>query len=292
MKKPILIAISLGLALAVGGAWQAHRVKRERQQVLAAAVQQRAALTEKIRGVEGRIATAERQRAESQATLDGLRAAPAAVPAPAATMPRTDELLARDPTLRALYWAAKRADQTVRYGPLVSALHLTPEQTAKFTDLMIKREEQRQDMLGALNTLQDPNNMPSAAKLLGQAAEEFKAAQITLLGMEGYAQLDQYERSLAVRFTIVDSLGEELARTNTPLTGQQAERLTQVLANASSEYRKGGSATQDTLDWAAVLAQAPGLLSAEQLDAFKATAASQQITSRTFGALRTAGVLR
>jgi hypothetical protein len=300
MKKPLLIATSLGLALAVGGAWQAHRFKRERQQVLAAAVQQRAVLTEKIRGAEGRIATAERQRAELQATLDGLHAAQVAAAGPAAgkksastpTMPGMDELLAREPKLQALHLASQRANLATRYGSLLQALHLTPERTAQFADLMMKRAEQSMDLQGAIKTQPGADNERAAATLARQSEEEFQAAQTTLLGADGYEQLRQYERSLPVRSTVVDSLGEALARTATPLTNEQAERLTQTLAYASSQYQKGGIATQATIDWETVLAKAPGLLSAGQMEMLKATAAREQISRKTFSALRAAGLMR
>jgi len=42
----------------------------------------------------------------------------------------------------------------------------------------------------------------------------------------------------------------------------------------------------DTIDWDAVLAQAPGLLSATQLEVFKATAVREQISTKIFAALR------
>jgi len=293
MQKHLLMAMSLGLALAVGGAWQANRVKHEHQQVLAAAVQQRAKLAEKTRSAEERFATAERERAELQTTLDGLRAVQAAASTPAAkksapapATPSMDELLAQEPKLQTLYLASQRANLATRYGPLFEALHLTPEQIAQFEDLILKRAENSMDLEGAMQALPGADNSRAATTLARQSEEEYRSAQIALLGADGYEQLRQYKRSGAVRFLIVDRLGGELAATETPLTAQQGEQLTQVLANANSQYRNGGVAMTDTIDWDAVLAQAPGLLSATQLEVFKATAVREQISTKIFAALR------
>ena len=298
MQKYILIAMSLGLALTVGGAWQANRVKQERQQVLAAAVQQRAKLVDKTRSAEERIATAERERAELQTTLDGLRAAQAAASAPAAkkstpapVRPSMDELLAQEPKLQTLYLTSQRAGLATRYGPLFEALHLTPEQIAQFEDLILKREENSMDLENAMQSLPGADNSRAAATLERQFAEENRSARIALLGTDGYQQLRQYERSLPVRSLIVDRLGGALAATATPLTARQGEQLTQVLANANSQYRSGGAAMKDTIDWDAVLAQAPGLLSATQLEVFKATAVREQISAKIIAALRTEKLL-
>jgi hypothetical protein len=300
MQKHIVIATGLGLALAMGWAWQANRAKCERQQTLAAAVRQRAALVGETRGVEGRIATAERERAELQTTLDGLRAAQVAASAPAAAKksapapagPSTDELLAQEPKLQMLYLASQRAGLATRYGPLFEALHLTSEQIAKFEDHILKRAEQRLDLESAMQALPGADNDRAAATLARQSAEEFQAAQIELLGADDYQQLRQYERSLPVRTLIVDRLGGELAATATPLTAPQAELLTQALANASSRYQKGGVASKDTINWEAVLAQTPGLLSAAQLETFKATVVREQISNKIFNALRAEKLLR
>jgi len=300
MQKHIVIATGLGLALAMGWAWQANRAKCERQQTLAAAVRQRAALVGETRGVEGRIATAERERAELQTTLDGLRAAQVAASAPAAAKksapapagPSTDELLAQEPKLQMLYLASQRAGLATRYGPLFEALHLTSEQIAKFEDHILKRAEQRLDLESAMQALPGADNDRAAATLARQSAEEFQAVQIELLGADDYQQLRQYERSLPVRTLIVDRLGGELAATATPLTAPQAELLTQALANASSRYQKGGVASKDTINWEAVLAQTPGLLSAAQLETFKATVVREQISNKIFNALRAEKLLR
>ena len=147
------------------------------------------------------------------------------------------------------------------------------------------------DLENAMQSLPGADNSRAAATLERQFAEENRSARIALLGTDGYQQLRQYERSLPVRSLIVDRLGGALAATATPLTARQGEQLTQVLANANSQYRSGGAAMKDTIDWDAVLAQAPGLLSATQLEVFKATAVREQISAKIIAALRTEKLL-
>jgi hypothetical protein len=56
------------------------------------------------------------------------------------------------------------------------------------------------------------------------------------------------------------------------LTETQANQLLMILANASSSYQDGGKATLKTVDWDQVMAQAQGVLSAQQIAAMSAEA--------------------
>jgi hypothetical protein len=65
---------------------------------------------------------------------------------------------------------------------------------------------------------------------------------------------------------------------STPLPRIQSEQLTQILANSSASYKSGGNADQNDIDWDNALNQAAGLLSEDQLRAFKALAGYQKVS--------------
>lgn len=217
----------------------------------------------------------------------------------------------KDPKLQTQYLAARRNTLMARYGPIFRLLGLEPQQIARCEELILAREEQRMDILNAvpgfatnvsyegdpleMNPLIITARQPApgallsaddraAAQLLQQQDQAFQAAATDLLGTQGYQQLQQYDRTLPAR-EIVGNVVGALTSTSNPLSPDQANQLTQILADASSEYQQGGAADDlghgnwsAHVDWDQALVQAKQVLSPEQLGSF----------SRIIGPLRTA----
>ncbi len=74
---------------------------------------------------------------------------------------------------------------------------------------------------------------PAIATLQRDEEARLRTAQITLLGNEGYAQLQQFDRLQPVQ-VIVDRVAFDVASTPTPLSSSQAGQLTLILANAQN----------------------------------------------------------
>ncbi len=194
--------------------------------------------------------------------------------------------LLQSPGLQAEYLAAKRARIGRTYGPLLKELKLSFEQTSRFEAIVMQREEQALDIAGTVPkamrtsytgglwdtgleslTVGGPASDPdtqAAAELQRQANQAFKAAATDLLGADGYAQLESYERAMPAR-NITDNLAGELATTDHPLSPDEADQLTQLLANASPSYARGGSANLGQVNWDKLLEKAPSVLSPPQV---------------------------
>lgn len=217
-----------------------------------------------------------------------------------ATTPWQDLALRNDPALRSDYLTSERIDLAARYGPLLSRLGLSPEQEARFNELMVTHaRELMQIRLAALPgaTAEPDADIPSR----DAADERLRAAQAELLGDAGYRQLQQYERLLPVRYE-VDTLVGSLALTDTPLGPGQAEQLVQIIANASGAYQRGGDADtplpgngevlmplmlahrslEENIDWNSVLSQAQAVLSPEQFELFSNQVGRNQAVVRLY----------
>jgi hypothetical protein len=151
---------------------------------------------------------------------------------------------------------------------LFRTLGLSLEQIEKFEEIAARREEQQMDLLAILHeqrlTLQDP----VLANLWLKIEPEYQAAQKELLGEAGYRQFRDYERAAPVRDMVSRYAGTATVM-GVPFTVQQAEQLTQVMANASGDYRNGGQAYAFSIDWSIVDRQAAAILTEPQLNLLK-----------------------
>ena len=194
--------------------------------------------------------------------------------------------LIQSPALQAQYLEAKRSRIERSYGPLFKSLNLSTDQIARFGDLLMQREQQALDIAGAVPGALNSNfsdgqwftgsltlsvggpagsaDAQAAAKLMQQAKQGFQHAATDLLGPDGYGQLATFERARPMR-GVVDDVAGSLATSSSPLTPDQANQLTQLLAGASASYAKGRTATLSPIDWDQVLQQAPGVLSPPQV---------------------------
>ncbi len=82
-------------------------------------------------------------------------------------------------------------------------------------------------------------------------------------------QFAEYDRSSEVSQDTADLAGD-LYSSDDPLSAQQGVELNRILADSSSEYRSGGVASNQSVNWNLVLLQAQEILSPTQLDMLKA----------------------
>ena len=317
-----LVAVVTLVAVALVVAWRESRMTQVSRMALAAAVEKRAMLETRIGIEEGRVTALEREWKALQAMLAGLRSAPAKArpvykpvhinaPAEAAMWLAIgaeswqEVALQKNPRLQAGYLASERTNLALRYGPLLQRLGLTPDQTEKFNDLMAEHTARLLDLklTARAQGITEPDQ--ANATLIQQADERLSAAQLDLLGDAGYQQLQEYERTLPVREQ-AGMLAGALALTDTPLSTQQAEQITQIIANASKGYQGGGradmpmpgngelltplmlahQAVAETIDWGAVLTQARGVLSESQFALFEASVTKDQSVVRLFNLIQ------
>jgi hypothetical protein len=176
--------------------------------------------------------------------------------------PNVLQLLQTDPELQLRQIAAERARLTARFGPLYRALNLPAGKIDKFEEIAIRHKEQQMDLFAVMQAQKISNPMadPAISKLFQEEETTYAAAQTELLGAEGHAQLNEYERTSTVR-DLVSGLAGAVTLAGEPFSTNQAEQLTQILANACPSYIKGGWATPSEIDWAKVDSNAHTILS-------------------------------
>lgn len=140
------------------------------------------------------------------------------------------ELMSK-PEVQALLNLQQKAAIEQRYAALFKSLNLTPEQAGKLTALLAERGNTRRDVAEAARAAGiDPRENPEAyRKLFTDAQNELNNGIKSVLGEQGYAQYQNYEKTLPQR-ALVDNLQQRLSYSATPLTPTQADQLVQILA--------------------------------------------------------------
>lgn len=140
------------------------------------------------------------------------------------------DLMAK-PEVQAILSAQQKAAIDARFGALFRNLNLNVEQTQQLTTLLAERGNIRRDIDEAARTQGiNPRESPEAfRKLFTEAQNELNASIKSVIGEQGFAQLQNYEQTMPQRM-LVDSLQQRLAATSVPLSSTQAEQLVQILA--------------------------------------------------------------
>ncbi len=260
--------VTLGAAFLT---WRAARAAAGAESEIAALRAERARAEKSWRELQAKLEAAETQRRELEGALADLRVAPLAKKDVAAAKPANvnlTEAILRDPKLQALQLESVRAQFRARYGPLLQRLNLTEAQIAKLTEARVKSVAAGMDLQAVMNQQKLAGNDPVIQKLRREAEDELRTAQTEALGADGFAELKDYDRTMPARET-VNHLAGAAALNGVPLTADQAERLTAILAAAGKSGRNGVNLSN--IDWAAVDLQAQGVLSAAQLALFQQT---------------------
>ena len=151
------------------------------------------------------------------------------------------ELLAK-PEVQAMIALQQKAGIESRYAALFKNLNLSPEQAANLGALLVERSSTRQDVFNAAREqgIDARSNPEAYRKLLADAQDEVNRGIKSVIGEDGFNQLQTYEQTLPQR-SIVNKLQQRLSYTSTPLTSAQSEQLVQILA-ANTSARPSDSA--------------------------------------------------
>lgn len=265
-------AVALGALVAAALFWRVRLASGTAQAEHAALLLQRTELAKKVTQAEIAALAAERARTEFAAAAAADRSSQVAPPPKPAMPPRPPnsvDVLANDPKLQLMARASQRAQFETTYGPLFRTLQLSLAQIAALGEAQTKSDEQQQDLRAIVRERKLRPDDPSVAKLMQQATDELRAAQVAILGEPGYQQLQRYEHTLPAR-TIIERFAGAMAVADRPLTAQQAEDLTQMIATASASS-SGRRIDPATIDWTVVDQQARSVLSPEQFALFQRT---------------------
>jgi hypothetical protein len=141
------------------------------------------------------------------------------------------QALMSKPEVQALLNLQQKAAIEQRYAALFKSLNLTAEQAGQLTSLLAERGNTRRDVAEAARTAGiDPRENPQAyRKLFADAQNELNNGIKAVIGEQGYAQYQNFEKTLPQR-ALVDSLQQRLSYSAAPLTPTQADQLVQILA--------------------------------------------------------------
>lgn len=257
-----------GLALVFAIGITVHEVRRERRADALVADSQR-----NLAGLADQVNRTRQRAAEAESKLTALRKATeeARLAAEAETAARKldpigigKDFLKSHPETSALIISYAGIRVTVLYRELFRRLGLTPAQIEQFRGLALQLEAGIR-----WNTL---TQVPFAEINVGDMTRKQIEDKIRgLLGPAGYMQYEDYTRTLRGG---TRQLAEQIARSDyfsdAPLSSEQANRLTDIVAQNSPEFRNGRRVNLATLDWEKTLTQAGGVLPERQLTALAA----------------------
>lgn len=175
------------------------------------------------------------------------------------------DLAASNGEYRELFLAQQRAGYAKSYGPLYEHLRLTPDQIARFEELVL---DQIRFLLDATAAAQAHGGSVTDPALVGVDAHEARKVDeqlVQLFGHEKFAEYVRWQKNGTNR-EHADELASKLYYTDTPLRREQAEKLTEVIAAHTTRGETHGLiGTGGKVDWPAVIAAAPAILSEPQL---------------------------
>jgi hypothetical protein len=236
-RYDLIVAAVAGtaLVLAAVGFHQAARARQADEGQLALASQQRESYAA-IARAEQELAEGERARKQLEKDAASLKNI-VIVDAPAASVQEEakqeqESVLNQEQRARDY-----RSRLVAEYAPFYLKIGLSPEQIDRFETILTDHWQSMEDISAVTKAKELDDQDQSIAKLREQATTSLRQAETELLSEDGYRQLQEYERTLPVR-ALTASLAERLYYTDAPLNGAQAERLTQILAGASSPTAK------------------------------------------------------
>ncbi len=197
-----------------------------------------------------------------------------------------------NPDYARVYVEKYRAELLLKYAPLYRALNLSPDKVSQFESALADCMQAEIDIWAAastqgLETVRDSAANTAVARMtsdpLVQRDEKLKA----VLGDVGFAEFQQFDLPTAQGAReMVQSLASNLYASETPVTALQGEQLVQIIARntqivrtpMASDGRSPMFRHVPQTDWAAVGAQAQGVLSPPQLAVLQNVVDQQRLT--------------
>lgn len=185
------------------------------------------------------------------------------------------------PEVENLRKAQLRSQVDRYYAALFNGLSVTPEQLAKFKDLLVEKQLARFDSVAAANHegVTDPTEL---ARLVASAQAELSTEIKSTIGDAAYAQYQGFLQTQAQR-NVVNLLQQSLAYSKTPLNSAQSDQLVQILAqtgpaSGNSNPNSGSStnANPRAMITGATIAQAQTVLSPPQMQMLQELQKEQQ----------------
>jgi RNA polymerase sigma factor (sigma-70 family) len=238
----------------------------------AAAESELAALAKRQETARNQLAALKRQKAESDAREREL----------IATTKNTARPYLQDPAYRTLARTASHARRHLEFQRFYRARGLSPEQIERFEQIMVRQDQATLDGQIARDLGRDEQ------AVFRQSGPEWNSAMRELLGTEGFKQLQDYLRSMAVR-NFVDTIAARSYESGEPISLEHADRLTTLALANDPMYRAGKGTDPGKVSWNEVWQPAATFLSPEQLVTFETMVEVWSLQKRISLATKAAG---
>lgn len=248
MKNLLLALLSLAtLGLAVL-AWTQYRELSELRSGQETSKAESASFEKRLSAAQDNVRELEKQLDELRNGAKAQAAAPSGAsagfgdPSSLSWLPGLASFMDK-PEMQRIMTAQQRMMIERRFARLFKQLNLRPEQLQKFKALLLERQTSAMDtfIVGAQKGLNPLQNEAELNKLVSESQSEVDRQIKDLLGESSYSQYDNFVKSEPQR-AVVGQLQQSLGYDDEPLTREQSERLTQVLAAPSSDPAKNGRA--------------------------------------------------
>jgi len=264
MKTTFLIIAIIGcVALGILGVEQSKKLRSQSDE-LAATKQQVAGLEAELRQKEDDIENAKSLEAKSkilQQTLNESTTAAVAQSKKTEQLQQTlDEAqtnnpmhamanMFKDPKMREMLKSQQKAALgpviDKQYSDLFKQLNMTPEQSAAFKDLVIKKMLASADAgLSMMDDSLDPQQRADLAKQVKSQTDETDAEIKQFLGDNNYQAYQTYEKSVPDRMTM-NQFNDQMSGTATALTPEQQNQMVQALSDARNNFTWSSGLNQE-----------------------------------------------
>lgn len=258
MKTVILILI---IAIGLGVSLRAIRERTASETALGAISTERDALRQNVARERRRVQAA-RDALASMRVAAGAEAVETVTPKSRPLSP--EAALVNNPALLAESLRCRHDIPEWGLGHRFRAVGFSPEQIERWKQMVVQDEQRRLDLIAAVE-----------AQGLGRNSETFKALQAENERLRRAKELEilgglepryrEYQRLEGTR-AMVDWLTRAGVYLDEPITGEQVERATQVLAaNARQTLRSGNGEECPIIDWTTTTGQLRDILSPSQI---------------------------
>ena len=177
------------------------------------------------------------------------------------------ELMEFDPAFRQVVERGMKAKYTGVWEPLFRSMNFSEKEREDFWAIYRDFAERRDDVTQASAKFRMEADNPGIEGMMKQEIDELRRALAGRFGEARESAFFEFLRQMEPR-SFADGFAARVAFTE-PLTSGQADRIAQIVANATPRYAKGNFADNRNIDWAKVDEDVRGVLSEKQFEAWK-----------------------
>jgi len=164
-----------------------------------------------------------------------------------------------DPAMKKMMRQQQAATMDMMYGPLFKELSLSPEDMARFKELLLDRQMKAVESGGMFMKLQgEDGDKTTVMNDLAAQQKEFDSQMKTFLGEERYEQYKDYSETMAERMA-VNQLSQQLASGPNSINDDQSRQLLEIMRQEKKSVTpvlgETGADPANMSNWQAMLSE-------------------------------------